>query len=103
MMTTDRKATDRLRAQRVFFSLWMALAALMVIVTMAAGFATSSNASELIDPMTTSAIASAPISRASDKPFIIALVVLGFATMAVGGIALTLTSLREGASRTRRH
>ncbi|WP_333631785.1 hypothetical protein [Agrobacterium cavarae] len=85
----------------MLFSLWMALAAIMVILTMAAGLATSSDASEAVDPMTTSAIASAPISKASDRIFVIGLVVLGFGTMAVGGVLLTLSSIRE--SRLRRN
>ena len=102
MFMNDRNSADRLRAQRLLFSAWMALAALMVIITMAAGLATASHASEIVDPMTTSAIASAPISQASDRIFVIGLVVLGFATMAVGGIALTLNSIRDSSVRNRR-
>lgn len=103
MFINDRKSADRLRVQRMLFSLWMALAALMVIITMAAGLATSSHASEIVDPMTTSAIANAPISQSSDRIFVIGLVVLGFATMAVGGIALTLNSIRDSSVRNRRY
>ncbi len=101
MLTNDRNLADRLKIQKMLFSLWMALAAIMVILTMAAGLATSSDASEAVDPMTTSAIASAPISKASDRIFVIGLVVLGFGTMAVGGVLLTLSSIRE--SRLRRN
>lgn len=100
MLTNDRNPADRLKVQRMLFTLWMALAAIMVILTMAAGFATSSRASETVDPMTTSAIASAPISKASDRIFVTGLVALGFGTMAVGGVVLTLSSIRE--SRLRR-
>lgn len=101
MLTNDRNLADRLKIQKMLFSLWMALAAIMVILTMAAGLATSSDASEGVDPMTTSAIASAPISKASDRIFVTGLVVLGFGTMAVGGVLLTLSSIRE--SRLRRN
>ncbi len=86
MLMNDRNLADRLKIQKMLFSLWMALAAIMVILTMAAGLATSSDASEAVDPMTTSAIASAPISKASDRIFVTGLVVLGFGTMAVGGV-----------------
>lgn len=103
MMTNEQDPANRLKAQKMLFSAWMALAALMVIITMAAGLATSSHASELVDPMTTSAIASAPISKASDRILVIGLVVAGFATMAVGGVIMTLNGLREGASRHRRN
>ena len=101
MLTNDRNPADRLKVQRMLFTLWMALAAIMVILTMAAGLATSSDASQAVDPMTTSAIASAPISKASDRIFVTGLVVLGFGTMAVGGVLLTLSSIRE--SRLRRN
>lgn len=101
MLMNDRNSADRLKVQKTLFSLWMALAAIMVILTMAAGLATSSHASEEVDPMTTSAIASAPISKASDRIFVTGLVVLGFGTMAVGGALLTLSSIRE--SRLRRN
>ncbi len=101
MLVNDRNLADRLKLQKMLFSLWMALAAIMVILTMAAGLATSSHASEAVDPMTTSAIASAPISKASDRIFVTGLVVLGFGTMAVGGMLLTLSSIRE--SRLRRN
>ncbi|KQM33685.1 hypothetical protein ASF03_08250 [Rhizobium sp. Leaf68] len=100
MLMNDRNLADRLKIQKMLFSLWMALAAIMVILTMAAGLATSSDASEAVDPMTTSAIASAPILKASDRIFVTGLVVLGFGTMAVGGVLLTLSSIRE--SRLRR-
>lgn len=90
----------------MLFSLWMAVAALMVIITMAAGLATSAKAlevpteqtTELVDNIHTSAIASAPISQASDRIFVTALVVAGFVTMAIGGIALTVNSIRETSS-----
>lgn len=94
----------------MLFSLWMALAALMVIVTMAAGLATSAKAleipadetGELVDNIHTSAIAAAPISQASDRIFVTVLVVTGFLTMAVGGVALTVNSIRETSSTRQR-
>ncbi|WP_320198514.1 hypothetical protein RMR16_009240 [Agrobacterium sp. rho-13.3] len=99
MFLNDRNSADRLRTQRMLFSLWMALAALMVIITMAAGLATTSHATEMVDQIHTSAIAAAPISKASDRIFVIALVVTGFVTMAIGGIVLTLNSIRETSTR----
>ncbi len=57
MFTNDRTSVERLRAQRTLFSLWMAVAAFLVIVTMAAGIATSANAAaQAIDTLHTSAI-----------------------------------------------
>jgi len=101
MLINHRNSADRLKIQRMLFSLWMALAAIMVILTMAAGLATSSHASDAVDPMTTSAIASAPISKASDRIFVTGLVALGFGTLGLGGVLLTLGSIRE--SRLRRN
>lgn len=95
MFLNDRKSADRLRMQRILFTLWMTLAALIVIITMAAGLATSSHATEMVDNIKTSAIATAPISKASDRIFVIVLLVTGFATLAVGGIVLTMNSIRE--------
>ncbi len=83
----------------MLFSLWMALAAIVVIVTMAAGLATTSHAAEMVDPMTTSSIASAPISKASDRIFVIVLLTMGFFTLAAGGVVLTMTTIRESANR----
>ncbi|NTF32541.1 hypothetical protein [Rhizobium skierniewicense] len=102
MFLNDRNLAARLRTQRTLFSLWMALAALMVIVTMAAGLATTAHATD-IDYIQTSAIASAPISKASDRIFVIGLMVAGFVTMAVGGTVLILNSIRETSGRHRRH
>jgi hypothetical protein len=57
MFTNDRTSVERLRAQRTLFSLWMAVAAFLVIVTMAAGIATSANAAaQAVDTLHTSAI-----------------------------------------------
>ena len=102
MFLNDRKSADRLRMQRILFTLWMALAALIVMITMAAGLATSSHATEMVDPIHTSAIAAAPISQASDRIFVIVLLVTGFATLAVGGIMLTVNSIRETFQHQRR-
>lgn len=74
MFLNDRKSADRLRTQRMLFSAWMALAALVVIITMAAGLVTSAHAEEAVDYIHTSSIASAPISKASDRIFVIVLV-----------------------------
>lgn len=101
MFLNDRKSADRLRMQRILFTLWMALAALIVMITMAAGLATSSHAAEMVDSIHTSAIAAAPISQASDRIFVIVLLVTGFATLAVGGILLTVNSIRETFQRRR--
>lgn len=112
MFLNDRNSADRLRTQRMLFSLWMALAALMVVITMAAGLATSAHAleaspdqaNEMVDNIHTSAIASAPISRASDRILVTALVVTGFVTMAIGGIVLTVNGIRETSpTRSRRN
>ncbi|KAA3521161.1 hypothetical protein [Agrobacterium rosae] len=86
----------------MLFSAWMALAALVVIITMAAGLVTSAHAEEAVDYIQTSSIASAPISKASDRIFVIVLVVTGFVTMAIGGVVLTMNSIRESSSRHRR-
>lgn len=102
MFLNDRNSADRLRTQRTLFSLWMALAALLVIITMAAGLATTSHAAEMVDPMTTSSIASAPISKASDRIFVIVLLTTGFVTLAIGGVVLTLNSIRDSMARNRR-
>lgn len=102
MFLNDRKSADRLRTQRMLFSAWMALAALVVIITMAAGLVTSAHAEEAVDYIHTSSIASAPISKASDRIFVIVLVVTGFVTMAIGGVVLTMNSIRESSSRHRR-
>ncbi|SCX25600.1 hypothetical protein DSM25558_3824 [Agrobacterium sp. DSM 25558] len=102
MFLNDRKSADRLRTQRMLFSAWMALAALVVIITMAAGLVTSAHAEEAVDYIQTSSIASAPISKASDRIFVIVLVVTGFVTMAIGGVVLTMNSIQESSSRHRR-
>lgn len=103
MFLNDRNSADRLRTQRTLFSLWMALAAIVVIITMAAGLATTSHAAEMVDPITTSSIASAPISKASDRIFVIVLLTAGFMTLAIGGVVLTMNSIRETSRRHRRH
>jgi cytochrome c-type biogenesis protein CcmE len=102
MLLNNRNSDARLRTQRALFSLWMALAAVIVIITMAAGLATTSHAAD-IDYIKTSAIASAPISKASDRILVIGLVIAGFVTMAVGGLILTFNSIRETSWRHRRH
>jgi Mn2+/Fe2+ NRAMP family transporter len=103
MFLNDRNSADRLRAQRMLFSLWMALAALVVIITMAAGLATTPHAAETVDMMTTSSIATAPISKASDRIFVVVLLTTGFLTLAIGGVVLTMTTIRESAPRKRIH
>lgn len=102
MFLNDRKSADRVRAQRTLFSLWMAVAALAVIVTMMAGLATSAKAAQDIDAITTSSIATAPVSQAYDRIVIVGLVSLAFMTLAVGGIALTINSIRETSRQHRR-
>ncbi|NTJ42929.1 hypothetical protein G6L28_10020 [Agrobacterium larrymoorei] len=103
MFVNDRNSADKLRAKRSLLSLWVALTALIGTITIVAGMVTPSLAAQAVDPITTSAIAAAPISQASDRIFVIALVTAGFFTMAAGGVLLTLSSIRDSAPRKLRH
>lgn len=101
MFTNDRTSVERLRAQRTLFSLWMAVAAFLVIVTMAAGIATSANAaSQAIDTLHTSAVPQvAATAKAGPHVLIIVLSAAAFIGLGVGGLTLTRRSLKDEARR----
>ena len=101
MFTNDRTSVERLRSQRTLFSLWMAVAAFLVIVTMAAGIATSANAAtEALDTMHTSAIPQvAATTGAGPHLLLILLSAAAFIGLGVGGLTLTRRSLKDEARR----
>ncbi|MDA5637057.1 MULTISPECIES: hypothetical protein [Agrobacterium] len=101
MFTNDRTSVERLRAQRTLFSLWMAVAAFLVIVTMAAGIATSANAAtQAVDTLHTSAIPQvAAITQAGPHILLIVLSAAAFIGLGVGGLMLTRRSLKDEARR----
>ncbi|MDZ7926823.1 MAG: hypothetical protein U5L46_06950 [Agrobacterium sp.] len=103
MFTNDRTSVERLRAQRTLFSLWMAIAALLVVVTMAAGIATSAHAApQTIDTLHTSSIpqvtATAP---AGGHPLLVVFSAAAFISLGIGGLTLTRRSLKDEARRHR--
>ncbi|AAK87942.1 hypothetical protein NT1RE_10785 [Agrobacterium fabrum] len=101
MFTNDRTSVERLRAQRTLFSLWMAVAAFLVIVTMAAGIATSANAAtEAFDTLHTSAIPQvAATTKAGPHLLLIVLSAAAFIGLGIGGLTLTRRSLKDEARR----
>jgi hypothetical protein len=101
MFTNDRTSVERLRAQRTLFSLWMAVAAFLVIVTMAAGIATSANAAaQAVDTLHTSAIPQvATTSQAGPHILLIILSAAAFIGLGIGGLTLTRRSLKDEARR----
>ncbi len=101
MFTNDRTSVERLRAQRTLFSLWMAVAAFLVIVTMAAGIATSANAAaQAVDTLHTSAISQvATTSQAGPHTLLIILSAAAFIGLGIGGLTLTRRSLKDEARR----
>ncbi|MFK3776979.1 hypothetical protein [Agrobacterium sp. NPDC089420] len=100
MFTNDRTSVERLRAQRTLFSLWMAAAAFLVIVTMAAGIATSANAAtQAVDTLHTAAIPQAATSRAGGHILLIILSAAAFIGLGIGGLTLTRRSLKDEARR----
>ena len=100
MFTNDRTSVERLRAKRTLFSLWMAIAALLVILTMAAGLATSANAAQAVDTMQTASIPQvAATAPEGDNTLIIALSGFVFLRLGVGGVVLTRRSLKDEARR----
>lgn len=101
MFTNDRTSVERLRAQRTLFSLWMAVAAFLVIVTMAAGIATSANAAaQAIDTLHTSAIPqAAATTKAGPHILLIVLSAAAFIGLGIGGLTLTRRSLKDEARR----
>jgi hypothetical protein len=99
MFTNDRTSVERLRAQRTLFSLWMAVAAFLVVVTMAAGIATSANAApQMIDTLHTSSIPQAT-ARAGGHPLLIVFSAAAFIGLGIGGLTLTRRSLKDEARR----
>ncbi|QTK80915.1 hypothetical protein AT6N2_C3464 [Agrobacterium tumefaciens] len=103
MFTNDRSSVERLRAQRTLFSLWMAVAAFLVIVTMAAGIATSANAAtQAVDTLHTAAIPQvAATTKAGPHLLLIGLSAVAFIGLAIGGLTLTRRSLKDEARRFR--
>lgn len=101
MFTNDRTSVERLRAQRTLFSLWMAVAAFLVIVTMAAGIATSANAAtQAVDTLHTAVIPQAATSRAGGHMLLlIILSAAAFIGLGIGGLTLTRRSLKDEARR----
>ncbi|MGI8397024.1 hypothetical protein ACRYWZ_11625 [Agrobacterium deltaense] len=102
MFTNDRTSVERLRAQRTLFSLWMAVAAFLVIVTMAAGIATSANAAaQAVDTLHTSAIPQVAATTTKAGPHILLLVLsaAAFIGLGIGGLTLTRRSLKDEARR----
>lgn len=101
MFTNDRTSVERLRAQRTLFSLWMAVAAFLVIVTMAAGIATSANAAaQAVDTLQTSSIPPAAVtSQAGPHILLILLSAAAFVGLGIGGLTLTRRSLKDEARR----
>ncbi|MCZ7466475.1 hypothetical protein M0412_01895 [Agrobacterium sp. O3.4] len=100
MFTNDRTSVERLRAQRTLFSLWMAAAAFLVIVTMAAGIATSANAAaQAVDTLHTASIPQTATSRAGPHFLLIILSAAAFIGLGIGGLTLTRRSLKDEARR----
>ncbi|MDH7801506.1 MULTISPECIES: hypothetical protein [unclassified Rhizobium] len=101
MFTNDRTSVERLRAQRTLFSLWMAVAAFLVVVTMAAGIATSANAApQVIDTLHTSSIPQVTAtSHAGGHLWLIIFSAAAFISLGVGGLTLTRQSLKDEARR----
>lgn len=101
MFTNDRTSVERLRAQRTLFSLWMAVAAFLVIITMAAGIATSANAAaQAVDTLHTSAIPQvAAMTKAGPHILLIVLSAAAFVGLGLGGLMLTRRSLKDEARR----
>ncbi|WP_225246567.1 hypothetical protein [Agrobacterium tomkonis] len=100
MFTNDRTSVERLRAQRTLFSLWMAAAAFLVIVTMAAGIATSANAAtQAVDTLQTASIPQAATSQAGPHFLLIILSAAAFIGLGIGGLTLTRRSLKDEARR----
>lgn len=96
MFIEDQQTAQRVRTRRTLFSLWMAIAALTVIVTMAAGLATSAHASEL--PMIMQSVSSAKAAfsdGANDQAVLMACLVASFLLMMSGTAALARRSLKD--------
>lgn len=101
MFTNDRTSVERLRARRTLFSLWMAIAAFLVVVTMAAGIATSANAApQAVDTLQTSSIPQVTATaRAGGHLLLVIFSAAAFISLGIGGLALTRRSLKDEARR----
>lgn len=96
MFIEDQQTAQRVRTRRTLFSLWMAIAALTVIVTMAAGLATSAHASEL--PIIINGVSSAQTALAdglNDRVVLMICLVASFLLMMSGTAALARRSLKD--------
>ncbi|MDS7597623.1 hypothetical protein [Agrobacterium tumefaciens] len=82
------------------FSVWMAIAAFLVIVTMAAGIATSAGATEMVDTLQTASIPqSVTATPGGSNTLLIVLSAAAFSGLGIGGVILTRRSLKDEARR----
>lgn len=96
MFLNDRNSAERIRAQRTLFSLWMAIAALVVIVTMAAGLASSAHAAQAIDTLTTGSISNPPpVHDKSHQGFMMGFVIMSFLMMLAACSGLARRSIKD--------
>jgi predicted transcriptional regulator with HTH domain len=96
MFIEDQQTAQRVRTRRTLFSLWMAIAALTVIVTMAAGLATSAHASEI--SMVIKSVPSSAVGLSeglNDRVVLMACLVASFLLMMSGTAALARRSLKD--------
>lgn len=96
MFVDNQQTAQRVRTRRTLFSLWMAIAALTVVVTMAAGLATSAHASEL--PIIIHGVTSTQTTLTdglSDRTILMACLVASFLLMMSGTAALARRSLKD--------
>ncbi|UXS40955.1 hypothetical protein FY150_09410 [Agrobacterium tumefaciens] len=78
----------------------MAVAAFLVIVTMAAGIATSANAAaQAVDTLHTSAIPQVATTKTGPHILLIVLSAAAFIGLGIGGLTLTRRSLKDEARR----
>jgi hypothetical protein len=96
MFIEDQQTAQRVRTRRTLFSLWMAIAALTVIITMAAGLATSAHASEISIVMQSVPSSAVALSEGlSDRVVLMACLVVSFLLMMSGTAALARRSLKD--------
>jgi|EndMetStandDraft_3_1072993.scaffolds.fasta_scaffold19247_2 hypothetical protein len=96
MFIEDQQTAQRVRTRRTLFSLWMAIAALTVIVTMAAGLATSAHASEISMVMQSVPSSAVALSEGvNDRVVLMACLVASFLLMMSGTAALARRSLKD--------
>ncbi len=103
MFTNDRTSVEKLRAQRTLFSLWMAVAALLVVIATVAGIAASAHAAtQAVDTLQTSAIPQAAVTPpAGARTLLVILSAAAFIGFGNGGLSLTRRSLKDEAHRYR--